>query len=76
MVNEPLAVEIVEDPVCVIFQASCEYNYLEVAGHLCQEGVSKWTRSVVTTAVVEVNEGFVKIENKGIIPVSPYWRKQ
>ena len=62
-------VEVVEDPVCVLFQPSREDDQFVVLGHLSQESGSMRPRSVVASSRVEVHQRLVQVQHQGVTPV-------
>jgi hypothetical protein len=61
MGNESLAIEIVQDPISVIFQTSCEYYELIVPVKLIEESESSRSGSIPLNLRVEMDESLIKI---------------
>ena len=61
--QHPLAVYLIENPVCVFFQACREDNYFEDLAHLLQELNSKGPGLESTSALVEMDKSLIQIKN-------------
>lgn len=61
--NEPLRIDLVNNPVCVVLHGCCEDDYFIVLVHLLQELTHSWPDQTLALVALfkVVDEGFVKV---------------
>ena len=64
--QDPLAVYLVQYPVCVLFQSCCEDDHFEDLAHLLQELDSERSGFERTSPLIEMHQSLIKVEDKGV----------